>query len=235
METNNLYLFDIDGTLTAPRCTIEPEFAKWFKQASEGRRIVLITGSDKDKTIEQLGYLLWKSYPSYQCAGNQLWFNDILLYENKWQPPQDLLDFLNYALDKSSFNLRCGRHIELRPGMVNFSIVGRDCSMEQRKIYNLWDIEKKERMFLVDKINEHWPELESSAGGQISIDIYPKGCGKGQVVQSLLKSSNVIFFGDRTMNGGNDYEIAKQLPLTNVIQVDGPQTTFRNLNEIWVN
>ena len=52
----NNYIFDVDGTLTEPRATIDPDFRKCFidyvkLEQSNNNRVYLLTGSDKDKTI----------------------------------------------------------------------------------------------------------------------------------------------------------------------------------------
>ena len=57
-------------------------------------------------------------------------------------------------------------------------------------------------------------------GGQISIDIYPKGMDKSQIFDvikqdRLVEPSEYIFIGDRTEEGGNDYPLAKLMEETN--------------------
>ena len=53
------YIFDIDGTLTPSRLPIDKEFKKWFINWCENKNIYFVTGSDKDKTIEQIGMDMW--------------------------------------------------------------------------------------------------------------------------------------------------------------------------------
>ena len=53
------YLFDVDGTLTPSRKPMVLDFKTYFKfwvrtQQSSGNKVYLVTGSDKDKTIEQV-------------------------------------------------------------------------------------------------------------------------------------------------------------------------------------
>jgi len=53
--------------------------------------------------------------------------------------------------------------------------------------------------------------LDAVIGGQISIDIYPKGRDKSQVLEHIEKrheSEELIFIGDGIENGGNDYPLA---------------------------
>ena len=53
------YVFDVDGTLTPSRLPINKKFKEFFLEWMEGKKVYLITGSDKDKTIEQIGEEIW--------------------------------------------------------------------------------------------------------------------------------------------------------------------------------
>ena len=52
-------IFDVDGTLTPSRDKIDPQFAEWFKQFVTVNTVCLVTGSDRIKTIEQIGEMLF--------------------------------------------------------------------------------------------------------------------------------------------------------------------------------
>ena len=49
------YMFDIDGTLTPSRLPIDKDFEVFLKQWILNKQTYLVTGSDKEKTIEQIG------------------------------------------------------------------------------------------------------------------------------------------------------------------------------------
>ena len=67
------------------------------------------------------------------------------------------------------------------------------------------------------------------------MDITPKGYGKEQIAQHLRKtypSEKIIFFGDKTFEGGNDYELAealRQLENTAVVQINRPEDVLMYL------
>ena len=73
-----------------------------------------------------------------------------------------------------------------------------------------------------------YPDYDFECGGNISLDIIPKGCGKSQIAHHLRKlypDDKIIFMGDRTYEGGNDYALAHELSLmenTQVVQVENP-------------
>jgi len=52
-------------------------------------------------------------------------------------------------------------------------------------------------------------------GGAISVDIYPSGKNKSQVVEKMQElygeDVSIIFVGDRNVPGGNDWPLAQRL------------------------
>ena len=202
-----IYIFDVDGTLTKSRNVIDPKFKTFFEAFIQKNRVWLISGSDKDKTIEQVGFNIWGGVERvYQCSGNQLYIDGELIRENKFE--HEYLDgLLEDFLERSSYEYRYGNHIEKRPGMVNFSVVGRNCTQEQRDQYFIWDLRHKEREEFAWEIRERYPWMDAVVGGEISIDIYNKGQDKGQIVDDI--DDKFTFFGDRLEPGGNDYPVMK--------------------------
>ena len=131
-----VYIFDVDGTLTPSRQMMTKKFAKFFDKWSEENKYYLVTGSDLDKTKEQLPIAyIDRAEGIFTCCGNQFYINDKLIYENTFKPPENLLTYLGEQLRMSDYFARCGNHIENRGSMLNFSIVGRNCSLEERKTY----------------------------------------------------------------------------------------------------
>ena len=202
-----IYIFDIDGTLTPSRNKIDKQFQELFKNFISAYRVWLISGSDHTKTIEQIGVDIWKDVERvYQCSGNQLFKKGSLIRSSDWEIPIQTKGCLEKFLKQSKYPHRYGNHIEERPGMVNFSIVGRQCTQEQREEYFKWDNKHKERIEFSKELRERYLGLDAVVGGEISIDIYPRGKDKGQIVDEL-KDDKFMFFGDRLEPGGNDYSM----------------------------
>jgi len=211
---DRIFIFDIDGTLTPSRLRMTEEFAKFFDKWSEKNKYYLVTGSDLDKTKEQLPIAyIDRAEAIFTCCGNQMWIDGELIYDNKFKVPRKLNKLLGTIMSNSQYPHRYGNHIEDRGSMVNFSIVGRDCTQEQREEYFEWDKQSLERKIIAQAIKEKFPDLDAVIGGQISIDIYPKGMDKSQVLnvieqERLVPPSEYIFIGDGIENGGNDYPLA---------------------------
>jgi phosphomannomutase len=233
MNKNKInWVFDIDGTLTPSRLRIDPSFESFFLKWMEGKQVYLVTGSDAPKTREQVGDEIWKRATRvFQSCGNQIYENGEIQYENPWKPSQELNDYLKHLLQLSECPEKTSNHIEARVGLVNFSPVGRDCTQEQRIRYNEWDNGTQERLIYAKLIEKEFPDLEASVGGQISIDIHPKGANKSQVRDML--EGPIWFFGDKTGPGGNDKPLADALVEGDrVFPVNDPQHTQQLLQEL---
>jgi len=207
-----IFLFDVDGTLTPARQPIEPKFKDFFynwviHRQRYGDEVYFVTGSDKDKTIEQIGEKIWLQVNgSYQNCANQLYCKGQLIKESSWRLPDDLMWDIIDALSESKWYGTARGSIEMRTGMVNISTIGRECSLKDRAKYYEWDKENKEREFIVNKLKRLYPKIDFSIGGEISIDVYPEGKDKSQAVDDI--KGNTMFFGDSCNIGGNDYSIS---------------------------
>lgn len=226
------YFFDIDGTLTPSRGVMDKGFQSFFNEFCEANEVYLITGSDRAKTLEQIGeetYNLCKKV--YQCSGNDVWVQDKNVHTNTWTPNPTVVEWLEDKLAKSQFTVRTGRHIEYRPGMINYSTVGRNAGTSEREQYRIFDDIVEERKYLAKEFNETFTFLDCRIGGVTGLDISPKGYDKSQVVKE--HGNEITFFGDdMTHEEGNDYTLG--LLVNHPVPVDNWQDTYYKLTEIMV-
>ena len=136
------FIFDVDGTLTPSRGKIDAEFLQFMLFFAGTNDVYLVTGSDRQKTLEQVGLDLYNSCKRvYNFSGSDVYETDKNVYRDDWELPDNVERFLQDELDFSQFPIRNGNHIERRPGGVNFSILGRDPDpMLGRKEYISWDL-----------------------------------------------------------------------------------------------
>jgi phosphomannomutase len=175
------YCFDVDGTLTLSRSPIDSTFHNEFLKFAQSNEVCLVTGSDYPKTLEQLGQEIINACNLiFNCCGNEIRSKDQIKYRSSWKADGLLYMALEYEKRRSAFPIRTGKHVEDRVGMINFSIVGRNATKEQRAQY---------------------------VAGETGLDIYPKGKDKSQVREWI--ENKLVFFGDRCDQGGNDYPLAK--------------------------
>ena len=202
------FIFDVDGTITPSRKKIEHEFWAPFLIFCRNHDVYLVTGSDREKTVEQVGLdIFYTAKRVYNCSGSDVYEKNKNVYRDDWELPLDVEKFLLDELDYSQFPLRNGNHIERRPGGVNFSILGRDKDpMLGREEYIKWDKERLEREDIADRLKNQFPELNVQIGGQTGLDISNKD--KSQILRDFSKDDDIHFFGDMMQEGQNDYPLA---------------------------
>lgn len=224
-----LLLFDVDGTLTHPRKIIEEDMLSTLKSIKNNPLIDIgfVGGSDINKQIEQLHqenfHLFdWRfsenglyAYHKKECIHKRSFVES--MGENHFK------EFINICLGVLA-SLDCpikrGTFIEFRNGMINISPIGRSCSQIERDNFYDFDVKNNVRQEMIEKIKLKWevyifennlkdlPEITFSIGGQISVDVFPKGWDKTYCLKFVETTYDKIhFFGDKTMKGGNDYEI----------------------------
>ena len=238
------FAFDVDGTLTPSRQQIDSDFEQWFIKwiavvQEKGHSVLLVTGSDLDKTIEQLGeHIVATVDYCCNCLGNRVLHKNNLVHSYEFVPNNKLIAFLEAELAASPYTERYGNHIENRGSMVNFSIVGRNAVGEQRKRYYEWDKLSCERLAIAEKINQLFDAVSAQAGGETGIDIIPKGKDKRQVIE-YMQGEKVLFFGDRLDDGGNDKPLADALLLSDTssesLHVKSWNETWEMLKDISIN
>ena len=205
------YIFDVDGTLTPSRGKIDSEFLQFMLFFAGSNDVYFVTGSDRYKTLEQVGLDLYNSCKRvYNCSGSDVYEADKNVYKSDWELPKDVEIHLIDELNFSKFPMRNGNHIERRPGGVNFSILGRDKDpFKGRNDYINWDKIHQERDYIARRLRYNFSNLSVALGGQTGIDIGPEGSDKSQILRDFTDDDELHFFGDRCEEGGNDHSLAK--------------------------
>lgn len=219
MKEDTIFLFDVDGTLTPSREKATAEMKSFLSELKKQVKIGFVGGSDLPKQKEQLGDDCTALF-DYCFPENGLTF----IKDGEVISTQSYLHFVgeekNRKIIKSVMKIFSelpeeevpkmrGNFIEVRESMVNISPIGRTCSREERKEFKELDSKNKTRETVVKILQKEFPDFSFSIGGEISIDIFPKGWDKTYSIQHLEKEGirNIYFFGDMTKEGGNDFEI----------------------------
>jgi len=239
-DCTRLFLFDVDGTLTAPRKKSTDKMTKFIHELRKKSRIGIVGGSDLSKQREQLGEHVLDDW-DYVFSENGL----MAFQQSKLIATQSLKNHLGEEKLKKLINfclkyianldipIKRGTFIEFRAGMLNVSPIGRNCSQEERDEYERYDIANKIRVKFVETLEKEFAEfnLKFSIGGQISFDVFPKGWDKTYCLRFLEGFKEIHFFGDKTDAGGNDFEIFTD-SRTIGHSVKNPDDTIRIINEI---
>ena len=243
-----IYLFDVDGTLTPAKSKIDQQFAKQFLNWCRGREVYIVSGGSFMRIVDQLKRpIIDQMHGVFACMGNvfyrkrhdadtySTWDK---VYENEFvmKNKQDFLDELDWIVKDSPFYIKTGRHHEERVGMLNFSVVGRNATPDERKIYEEYDAKFKERIKIVEKLSKKYKGIDFVIGGAVSIDIFNEGNDKSQVMKRLdnrLQEQRVVFVGDRIPFPGNDHSLAAALhkhPNGHAIEVENWKDTAKLLS-----
>lgn len=240
-----LVLFDVDGTLTVPRQKITSDFTYFLEQLKEKVTVGIVGGSDLTKISEQVSSSdkdVTKMFEYVFSENGLVGYHNGELFHQKsiadFMGEDKLQQFINYTLHLfSDIKLPCkrGNFVEFRHGMINISPIGRSCTQSQRDEFDAYDKLHGVRLKVVEQLKNEFQDsgLKFSIGGQISIDVFPDGWDKRYCLQFLEKKySTIHFFGDKTFEGGNDYEIFSD---TRTIghTVNSPADCKRQLEELF--
>lgn len=236
-----LVLFDVDGTLTPARLGVSDEMLKTLKKLREKVVIGFVGGSDLAKQVEQLGptvlndfdYCFSENGLTAYKLGKELASQSFIgwIGEEKYNK---LVKFILRYLSDIDIPVRRGTFIEFRAGMINVSPVGRNASTAERLQFENYDKEHNIRSKMVNALKENFADygLTYSIGGQISFDVFPTGWDKTYCLQHVEDEGfeKIHFFGDKSYEGGNDYEIYND-SRTIGHAVQTPEETMKILNE----
>lgn len=234
----NIYIFDMDGTITPARQPMEPDFARRFFPWVKSHIAYLAAGSNYEKIVEQIpGDAVGTGFSGiYSSMGNVFHQKGKEIYRNEIILKKELLQTLEKYRRNTEYKGKLySNYLELRPGMLNFSVLGRNCPFAERAKYNEWDNIHHEREAVVKEINKKFDEYDASLGGKISVDIVMKGGGKEQIaekIRAMHPNDKIIFLGDRTEKDGNDYKLAealRQMENTEIIAVQSPDDVLKYL------
>ena len=245
-------LFDMDGTLTEARQPITSDVLECLSQIKPPIKKYLVTGSDMSKIEEQIPApsLLSLFNRIYACNGTRVYECDLDMDdETKPVLPElihnvTLTDYysesdINHIIDtllkiaaNTHTKIKTGNFIEWRGSQINFSVIGRNCTSEQRYDYVQWDKKSGEREKIVKKLRDEFKGwgLSFRLGGQISIDITREGWDKTYAFKNMNETPDqCVFFGDKICKDGNDFDIAMRCAKYH--SVDSPADLLLQLQE----
>lgn len=109
-----------------------------------------------------------------------------------------------------------GEILEDRGSQVTYSALGQDVvdhlGTEGVTLKEAWDPDNKKKNALRDAAAELLPEFEVRVGGITSVDVTKPGIDKAYGMRKLMdmleiSKEDILFIGDRVVEGGNDYPV----------------------------
>ncbi len=240
-----LLLFDIDGTLTKARSVIEDDMIDFLKDVIEKNpniTLAAVGGAEYVQVKYQIGKVA--SIFKLLCTENGVSTYDSnlnLVHSKKitdYLTEEQIQEMINFGLiyiANLKIPIKRGSFIQFRDSTINFSPIGRDCSPEERIKFMEYDKEHhilKKFKEEFDKLFDKKFNVHSVIGGQISFDLFPNGWDKRYCLQFFKDYDNIIFFGDKTSVGGNDYEISICDDITRAYHVNSPEDTIEKIAQV---
>ncbi|AEO70387.1 51c0bf5b-f943-4abb-a066-1b2073b64dff [Thermothielavioides terrestris] len=250
---NTICLFDVDGTLTPARLSASPEMLDLLARLRQKVAIGFVGGSDLAKQQEQLGsadvnvtslfdFCFAENGLTAFRLGEPLPSNSFIRWIGEEQY-KELVRFILHYLADLEIPIKRGTFVEFRNGMINVSPIGRNASVQERLEFEAYDKQHGVRKAFVEKLRERFGHLglTFAIGGQISFDVFPNGWDKTYCLQHVeneakrpdgVRYTTIHFFGDKTFEGGNDYEIYTD-SRTIGHSVTGPEDTMAQLKKLF--
>ena len=223
--------FDIDQTLNVAKTPITKDIAELLVRCLDHFEICPISGQKFDQFLIQIVNQLPNPTPEqlshlhlFVAQGTQYYRFD--KSKNDWKqvynyPLTDeqvkkISDTIEKAARELGFweedKLQAGDEIiENRLSQVTFSALGQKAGTEEKYA---WDPDHKKREKIVARCKELAPEFDYEIGGTTSINAITPGMNKVFGMTHLLEELNVeksdiLYFGDMTQPGGNDYPVVQ--------------------------
>ena len=241
-----LVAFDVDGTLSPSRSSIDSEMAGLLKELLQIKQVAIITGGAfadiKKQILDEIGENEErnKNLTLLPTNGGGLWVFDkkwielsshILSTEEKKEIKEALREVVGCDGCKNK-NDGLGEKVQDRNSEITYSALGEHAAIEEKKA---WDPDFKKRICLQDELMKRLPDFEVKIGGTTSIDITSKGMDKAYGIKKLidffkLDKQDILFVGDAVYENGNDYPVF--LLGVDTIKVSGPEDTKKTIKDI---
>ncbi|GBE60398.1 phosphomannomutase [Babesia ovata] len=209
----------MDGTLTLPVQPMTEDMKEVLLRCkNRGYDIALASGSNYPSIRKQIGkdfvndfnYIFSENGTQVYQRGtlvDSLDIRDVL----PEKVLKELVEFSLIYIANLDIPVKRGTFVEFRRSLINLCPVGRNCSDKERQQFAALDKERNIRGQFIEELKKRFGSGELAlrfvAGGQISIDVFPKPWTKALCITHLKDYEEIHFFGDNTHEGGNDYEI----------------------------
>lgn len=231
--TKQVLAFDIDQTLNIAKTPIPSEIATVLVKLLDYFEICPISGQKFEQFLIQIVDRLKAAGASeeqlahlhlFVAQGTQYYRFDVSRHD--WQQvynyplAEEEVAKITQALEAAARELGYWEEdklavgdeiIENRLSQVTFSALGQKAGTDEKYA---WDPDMKKREAIVEKCKAKAPEFLYEIGGTTSINVAAPGKNKRFGMAHLLEElkvdkSGVLYFGDMTQPGGNDYPVVQ--------------------------
>lgn len=218
-----LVSFDLDDTLAPSKSPIDPRIGELLIRLAERVEVAIISGGQ----IQQFRSQVVERLPETPDAlahvhllptcGTQYFRHDgadfAAVYANELTDAEKAASLAAVEEEARRLGLweteTWGPILEDRGSQITFSALGQSAPVDAKRA---WDPTGAKKESLRAAVAARLPELEVRSGGSTSVDITRKGIDKAFGMRRLSEQtgialSDMLFYGDRLDDGGNDYPV----------------------------
>jgi HAD superfamily hydrolase (TIGR01484 family) len=224
--------FDLDGTLAPSKSPLPDRMGEALNNLLENYQVCVISGGKFGQFEKQLlGGLkaepakLEKLHLMPTCGTRYYHYNlpketwDLVYAEDlSDNDKKRIISALKSAMDELGYweEKVYGETIEDRGSQITLSTLGQDIvdALGEKgvELKEAWDPDNKKKQKIRDLAAGMIPEFEVRVGGLTSIDVTKPGIDKAYGMNKLVEllhvsQEEILFIGDRLMEGGNDYPV----------------------------
>lgn len=227
-----LIAFDLDGTLAPSKSVLPDRVAEVLGRLLDEFQVCVISGGKFEQFQTQLLNNLHVDADKFAklhlmpTCGTRYYRYD--LEKSDWHKvyaedfteteKAEIVAALNKGVDALGYREEkvYGELVEDRGSQITFSALGQDIvkilGEEGVEIKESWDKDGQKKASLQRYVADLLPNFEVRSGGATSIDVTKPGIDKAYGMHKLmeildLEKSDILFFGDALVEGGNDYPV----------------------------
>ncbi len=243
ISQKKVIMADVDETICETCQVIAPEMVNQISSLiQKGYIFVFISGTERSYLKKMISSQLKEKHFLLPTTGTicleidpEKEIKEIYDYKLTSEEKKEILDALEILTSKFDIQTMTTKEdqIQDRNTQITLSSIGRNAPLELKKIYDPDGEKRKEWIkFLKTILDEN--RYEITYAGTTSVDITRKGLDKAWGIRKFSEQYNIpldsiLFFGDRTEPGGNDY------PATTVVDfitVKNPKDTLSKFREL---
>lgn len=213
-EAIKLVAFDLDGTITQHKSTLEPQNKEVLDALASRYRLLIVGAGACVRIHSQLLHYPIDIIGNYgmQYATFDPLQGQLHLAENN-SAPVDTATVLQRAQclrEQLDYIPYLGDTLEIHPsGMLTFPILGTGAPLAHKLAY---DPDRVKRRRVYRQVVELFPEYKVFVGGSSSFDIVPRPYNKYYALDNYCRQNgftheNVVYLGDDYGLGGNDEDV----------------------------
>lgn len=225
-----LIAFDLDGTLAPSKSHFDPRMVEQFNKLLEKYQVCVISGAKyelfqtqfltqitNDPNLLSKLHLLPTTGTRYYKFQNSEWQK---IYAEDFTPEEKemIITALENGWEMAGEPVQktYGPTIEDRDSQITLSPLGQEVVAmlgdEGVTVKEAWDPDMKKRLKVAEVVSKQIPDFNVKVAGLTSIDVTIPGVDKAYGMNKLmvatgLTKEEILFVGDKIMEGGNDYPV----------------------------